>query len=208
LSIIAQLSSQTGDHTSGSNQRAAKRCLADPILLEEIAAGMDSSDGHLAADCAEVLTYTAIQNPEAVAPYAAQLAKQINHRNTMARWEAIHALALIAHLIPEQVAPLLPRFQRIIKLDKSVIVRDHTVDAVANYAAVNEDCAREAYPVLVEALTAWNGKQAHHALHGLQNVTSRLPDLREEIRSHAERCLEVGRPVTQKAAKALLKSLK
>ena len=68
--------------------------------------------------------------------------------------------------------------------------------------------ARLAYPILVEALTAWNGKQAQHALRGLQNVAVLAPDLREEIQAHAERCLEVGRPVTQKAARSLLKSLK
>lgn len=208
MTIIDQLSSHTGDDTSGSNKLAAERCLVEPGLLAEIAAGMDSSDGHLAADCAEVMTLTALRNPQIITPYAAQLVKHINHRNTMARWETIHALAQIAHLVPDIITPLLPKFERIIRLDKSVIVRDYTVDAVANFAGVSESCARAAYPVLVEALTAWNGKQAHHALRGLQNAAARLPELREEIRSHAERCLEVGRPVTQKAARALLKDLK
>jgi hypothetical protein len=126
----------------------------------------------------------------------------------MARWEVVHALACVAPLVPQEITPLLPKFRRVIQMEKSVIVRDYTVQAVASYASAAEACAREAYPVLVEALTAWNGKQAQHALGGLQKVAALAPDLCQEIRHHAERCLEVGRPVTQKAARSVLKSLK
>lgn len=207
MQIIQFLSSQTGDNTSHSNIQAAQHCLDHPDLLAQIAAGLDSLEGHLAADCAEVMTLVALEKPELVAPYAQQLAGHISHRNTMARWETVHALACIAPLAPDVIRLLLPKLQRMIQLDKSVIVRDYSVDAVGCYASAGDPCAQEAYPILLAALAAWNGKHAQHALRGLQNVAGRLPDLREEIRVHAEHCLEVGRPVTQKAARSLLKFL-
>lgn len=52
--------------------------------------------------------------------------------------------------------------------DASVIRRDYAVDALANYAATNQGAAESTYPLLKEALTVWNGKQAGHALRGWQ----------------------------------------
>ncbi len=43
MSILSQLSSQMHDRTEASNRKVVMQCLANPTLLDEIAAGMKSA---------------------------------------------------------------------------------------------------------------------------------------------------------------------
>ena len=136
MSILDQLSSRVGDRTERSNRAVAEWCLADPSLLPEIAAGLQSGDRLLAGDCAEVLTMVTEADSALVSPFAADLCAPLDHEYTRARWEAVHALALMATRVPETVHSNLPTLASMIRTDKSTIVRDHAVDAVANYASL------------------------------------------------------------------------
>jgi hypothetical protein len=208
MSVLNDLSSQTGDKTAQSNLTVAARCLKKPALLQEIAGALTNAltgkDVALLGDCAEVFTEVAKQKPGLVAPYAGTLVALILHPKTRVRWEAMHALALTAAEAPRTVAPLLPRLREIIRDDESVIVRDYAVDTVGNYAGTGAAAAKASFPILVEALAAWKGKQAGHALNGLLEVARVTPARALELRSIAERYLEGGTGVTRKAAKALL----
>lgn len=205
MSILKQLSSQTGSRSEYSNRKAALACLEDPDLLEAVAEGLNQKNAALLADCAEVMTMVAVDRPEWVAPYAAALAGLVNHKKTKVRWEAVHGLALVAGLAPGVITRLLPSLAERMREDASVIVRDYATIAVGNYASTSREAAEAAYPLLKEMLEAWDGKQAHHALKGLANAAGQSPGLRDEIRAVAERYTTVGRGVTRKAAKDLLK---
>ncbi len=206
MSILDRLSSQVGDRTEAANRKVVAQCLADPALLHEVIEGLKSKDPALLGDCAEVLTEVAEERPEWVAPHARALSALLTHKTTRVRWEAMHALALIAVLVPEVIAALLPRLGEIIRNDSSVIVRDYAVDAVGNYAKISAEAAQDAYPYLQEALTAWDGKQAAHALNGLIHVTSVAPHLADELRAIGQRYLDDRRGVVRKAAKGLLRA--
>jgi hypothetical protein len=206
LSILDQLSSRVHDRTSKPNLKAAARCLKEPALLEEIARGLRGQDASLVGDCAEVLTEVAREKPELVARYAMDLAPLVNHATTRVRWEAMHALALVATRDPRVIASLLPRLDQIIRLDGSVIVRDYAVDAVGNYAGTGMQAARAAYPLLMDALTVYNGKQAGHALIGLAKAVAADPGLREELGPIGERFAASARGVVRKAARTLIKA--
>jgi len=108
MGILDQLSSAVGDRTEASNKAVASEALDCPEILEEVALGLNSDDRKLVADCAEVFTEVAKVEPALVAPYADRLVPLIGHKDTRVRWESTHALALIAGLVPEQIAPLLP----------------------------------------------------------------------------------------------------
>lgn len=207
MSVLAQLSSQVGDRSQEANRRVVAQCLADPALLSEIATGLPSQDTALAGDCAEVLTQVAEQEPALVAPHAAALVPLLAHRNTRVRWEAAHALALAAALVPEIIAPLLPRLAEIIRRDPSVIVRDYAVDAIGNYARTGPAAAQAAHPILREALALWEGKHVGRALNGLRNVASAEPDLADELRAIGQQYLDDRRAVVRKAAKALIRAI-
>ncbi len=205
MSILSQLSSQVGDRTEKSNLKVAEQCLDNPALLQDIAVGLDSKEAALTGDCAEVLTEVAKVHPDWVAPYAAALSKLLAHKITRVRWEAMHALALVAETVPEVIGDLLPRLQEIIRSDSSVIVRDYAVEAVGNFAGTSTLAARAAYPVLVEAITLWDEKQAAPALEGLVKVGAIEPGLAGELWKLGIRYHDHDRARVRKAAKGLIK---
>lgn len=203
MGILNNLTTISGDKMG--NYRAADLCLADPALLAEIESGSRAKDGKTVADCAEVFTEVAKQKPELVVPYAASVIALTRHKNNRARWEGMHALALIAGLIPDQIEGLLPQLQETILHNESVIVRDGAVDSVANYAASSPEAARRAYPILVQALHVWDSHHAGHALRGLANIFGQVPELAAEIQAHAEEFSSHKSGAIQKEARRLVK---
>jgi hypothetical protein len=206
MSVLARLSSQVGDRTEAANRAVAAECLQQPGLLADIVAELNGPEAALAGDCAEVLTKVAEAAPELVAPYAPALAPLLGHKATPARWEAMHALALVAGHAPRVMARLLPELARLIQHDHSMIMRDYAVEALGNYAGSSRAAAESAYPLLRLALHQWEGKHAARALNGLTQVAGRLPGRAGEIRALAYAQLSAGRGVTRKAARALLKA--
>ena len=203
MSILYRLSSQRRERSEYSNRKAALEARDDPDLLAEIAVGLAGSNAALAGDCAEVMAMVAAEEPELVLPYAGALAALLTHKKARVRWESVHALALLAALTPETIAGALPSLREIIYNDKSVIARDYAVTALGSYAATSPSAARQAYPLLVEALTTWEGKQAAHALNGLANAAQHLPDLHEALCETAEKYARSQRGVVRKAARGL-----
>lgn len=108
-------------------------------------------------DWAEVLTKVAEEEPGFIVPYVARLAPLLAHPTTRVRWEAMHALALVAALTPRLMTRLLPQLQEKLRQDTSTIVRDYAVEALGAYAASGQAAADKAFHLLVEALTVWQG---------------------------------------------------
>jgi len=205
MNILDKLSSRAGDRTEAANRAVVAECIADPPLLEDIAEGLKNSDAALVGDCAEVLTHVASVYPDRVAPYADKLVPLLSHKTTRVRWEAMHALALIAVCVPQTIASLLPQLEDMIAADKSTIVRDHAVDTVGNYAGTSEQAATEAFPILVAALTLWDGKHAARALNGLSNVALKARGLEGELLSLTQDYVDHYKGVVKKAARRLVK---
>jgi hypothetical protein len=204
MSIVDQLSSKTGDRTELSNIKAAVQCLENPTFLSTIARTLSDTDDKLAADCTEVMTKVAEENPLLAAAYAGELLKLLQHKHTKVRWEAVHALSLITEYAKEEIKQVLPRVLKIIVSDKSTIARDYAVDIAANYAKCGQGEAETAFPILKEALYVWEGKHAAHALNGLIHAA-------EYLNGHRDELLQIGvdfgsnsRGVVVKAAKKLM----
>jgi len=205
MPVLSQLSSPRGNRSESSTRKVAIQCLDDPGLLSEIAEGLRGTSTALAGDCAEVMTMVAKDQPESIVPYAKDLASLITHKTTRVRWEAIHALSLIAMLVPETIDTLIPVLAGLIRTDSSVIVRDYAVDIIGNYAGSGPFSAEKAFPLLKEALTLWDGKQAGHALEGLANAAACLPAFQVELSKIAEEYSHSERGVIRKAAQKLRK---
>jgi hypothetical protein len=206
-SPLNQLSSSVGDRTNAANHAVARACLANPSLLEPIGGGLLGDDKKLAGDCAEVMTQTAAEAPELVVPYAGALIKLLEHPYTRARWEAAHALADIASLVPEQLRKSRDLLVDLIRHDSSIIVRDYSVDIVSGLAGASVDDAAWAFPILQECLDLWDGRHAGHSLPGLGRVAEHLPHHRAQIRRQAEGLQDHQRGVVRKAAKRLVRKL-
>lgn len=207
MSILNQLSSQTRDRSEASNRKAALLCADDPALLDEIASGLRGGSAAVAGDCAEVMTEVARGHPELVAPYASELSAQIGHKNTRVRWEAVHALALAAALVPDVIEPIIAQIGRLVAEDQSVIVRDYAVDILSVHAAAGPQAALAVYPHLRAALTLWDGKHAGHAVPGLVQAAAFCPELKDEIRAALEPLLAHPKGVIREAARRALKKM-
>lgn len=206
MSILQELSSQRGDRTQRSNEQVALQCREQPMLLEDIGFGLTQQDAKLVGDCAEVMTLVAQHQPDLVIPYADALITLLTHRTTRVRWEAMHAVALIANLIPNHAPSLKPILVRAIQHDTSIIVRDYAVDALGCLATANGALARAIYPVLIEALHLWDGRQAKQALMGLCNVLSQEPSLAGNFLKVGQQFSDHPKRSVKEAAKKLTKA--
>ncbi|HOF33921.1 MAG TPA: hypothetical protein PK624_08990 [Spirochaetota bacterium] len=205
MNILEKLSSKAGDRTEESNKAVAAECLKQPDLLEDIESGLLSDDAKLAADCAEVMTNVAMENPRLIVPFAKTLFETMNHKNSKTKWEAVHSVSLIAEFIPSAVANNLSLISNLMFGDKSVIVRDYSTDIIANFAGVGKDEAEKAFPLLRKMLYEYEGKHAGHALKGLMNVVCKLPEEKNVIAEISEEFIGHKRGVISKAAKSLAK---
>lgn len=204
---LGPLSSQLGERTEAANRRGAAQCLANPALLGEVSVGLAHKVAAVVGDCAEVMTKVAEAKPELVAPHVDRLVPLLGHKTTRVRWEAMHAIALTAHLVPQAVGDLLPRLGALLESDTSTIVRDYATDALGGYSSTSTEAAHDAFPYLRLALTAAGGKHAGRALGGLQKAVVAAPDLGAEIRALVQPFLEHERGVVRKAAGQLVKSI-
>ncbi len=207
MDIISQLSSEIGDKTEESNRKVAEYCLAHPASLQDIAKHLSSSDVAIIGDCAEIFTKVAESNPALIVPYTNQLLSLLMHKNTRVRWEVTHAIGLIAHMIPDQVKPLLSQFQRMALSDTSTIVRDNSVVVICNYAKSSINAAHETLPLLKRILEVWGEKQAARILKGLQNIVEIDSNLADEIYILARMYEKSPRGVVRKAAVILLRTV-
>ena len=207
MTILDELSSQIGDRTEAANKRVAARVLQEPVLLDEIAHGLASANAKLAGDCGEVMTLVATEKPELVAPFADALIARLDHKNTRVRWEAMHALAEIAALIPDKIARLIPKLVEKIALDKSVIVRDHAIRALGAYGGTSAAAARKAFPHLREATVLWEGKHAGKALAAMQRLVAADGSLAADARKIAQRFTEDRRTSVRKPAQRMSKRI-
>lgn len=204
MSILEQLSSACGDLSEASNKAVAAEALEHPELLAEVAAGLALDDPKLLGDCAEVFTEVAKKSPALVAPYAGQLIPLLGHRDTRVRWEATHAVALIAAQVPDQVAPLLPDLADKIERDRSVIVRDCAVKVLGEYGRSGPEAARQAFPLLSDALQAWEGKHAKLVLEGMDKLLLVEPALEPEVKAAAQTCLNHKRANVRRLASKMV----
>ncbi|KKI93003.1 hypothetical protein WQ54_05695 [Bacillus sp. SA1-12] len=207
MSILSKLSSQVGEKTEEGNRTAAKECLQHPSLLKEINEGLNTDNKALIGDCTEVFTKVAEEKPEYVAPYFEQLLPLLSSQTTRIRWEAIHAISLLTKHVPEQISAYLPFIHKLIRTDKSTIVRDYSIQTICNYADIGRPQALAAYPILKESLTLWEGKHRARILTGLLNVCKHAPDCILEIRGIAEEYKEDDRSSVKKAARILIKAI-
>jgi hypothetical protein len=200
VTVLERLSSACGDPSEASNKAVAAEALEHPKILDEVAAGLALDDRKLVGDCAEVLTEVAKEDPALVAPYAEQLIPLLRHKDTRVRWEATHAVALVAALVPDQIVPLLPDLAAEIERDRSVIVRDCAVKVMGEYGRSGPQAARQVLPLLRNAMQAWEGKHARLVLEGMDKLLAVEPALGPEVQTAARTCLDHRRANVRRLA--------
>ena len=207
MSLLQQLSSQSGDRSEQNNRRAAELILENPGLISDIAAGLDTKDYALLGDCVEVFTMVAESDVVIITPYAERLLSFVHHKKTRVRWEAMHALALVTPQVRELIRQYFKTVEGLFRTDKSIIVRDYALVCAGNLAAGGREYALVAYPILKESLTAYETRHAKLGLLGLAQAAPFLKDKSDELDDLAKLYLQHVKPSIQQAARRLIKVL-
>ena len=205
MEILNQLSSQKGDKTEDSNKIVAEQCIANQRLLAEIAIGLEDKNKKLQSDCIEVFTLVSEKKPEFIVPYAENIIPLLSSKESKTRWEAVHTLSYIADKIPDIISSILPTLQSLIETDKSTIVRDYTIDTVANYAKTNVETSEEAYELLKSTLDLWGEKHARQVLRGFNHVLDNFPDYKADIHLLVQPYLSANKKIVASEAKKIIK---
>jgi hypothetical protein len=174
MSVLERLSSARGETTEASNKAVAAEALAQPEILDEVAAGLALDDRKLLGDCVEVFTEVAKVQPALVAPYA------------------------------QRLMPLLPDLEAKIERDRSVIVRDCAVIALGEYGRSGPEAARQVFPLLRDALGAWEGKHAKWVLEGMAKLLAVEPALGPEVQAAARTHLDHKRANVRRLAQRMV----
>ena len=207
MEILNQLSSVQGDKTEQSNRIVAEKCIKKPQLLKDIAKGFSVNDKKLQSDCIEVFTMVSEDHPEMIVPFAEDIIPLLSDKETKSRWEAVHTLSNIAGKIPGIIFSVLPELQELIEKDKSTIVRDYTIDAVANYAKADQASSEKAFGLLKTALYLWEEKHAKQVFKGFNNILDNQPLYSTEIVKLTEPYLEAKKKVAANEARKLMKRI-
>ena len=205
MEILNQLSSQKGDNTEISNQLVAEKCIVNQRVLAEIAVGLEDNDRKLQSDCIEVFTLVAEKKPEFVVPYSDNILPLLYSKESKTRWEAVHTLSYIADKIPDIIFSILPVLQSLIEKDKSTIVRDYTMDTVANYAKVSAETSEKSYELLKFALELWGEKHAKQVFKGFNHVLDNCFGCKEEIKLLVQPYLSASKKIVAAEAKKIIK---
>jgi len=207
MEILNQLSSKQGDKSEKSNRIVAEKCIETPDMLKDIATGFLSADKKLQSDCIEVFTMVSENHPDLIVPLADKILPLLNNKETKTRWEAIHTLSFIADKIPEIIFSILPDLQELIEKDKSTIVRDYTIDTVANFARFDKDSSEKAFGILKTALDLWDEKHAKQVFKGFNNILDNQLSYKTEISKIVKPYLDAKKNVVIKEAKKIIKRI-
>ncbi len=208
MEILNKLSSRQGDKTEKSNKIVAEKCIKNPKLLHDIVTGFKKDDKKLQSDCIEVFTIISEQHPELIVPYADKIVPLLKSKETKTKWEALHTFSYIADKVPETIFSILPELQELIEKDKSTIVRDYTIDTIANYAKTDKESAKNAFGILKMALNIWDEKHAKQVFKGFNNVLDNYPSYNTEICMMVEPYLSAKKKIIVNEAKKVLKRIK
>ena len=207
MEILNQVSSRQGDKTERSNRQVAEQCILNPALLHDVAKGFCDKDKKLQSDCIEVFTMVSENHPYLIVPFADKVVPLLASKETKIRWEAAHTLAFIADTVPELIFTILPELQELIEKDRSTIVRDYTLDTIANYAKANKDASVEAFGILKTALVLWDEKHAKQVFKGFQNILDSQPSYNTEIERIVKPYFDSKKVVVVKEAKKIMRRI-
>jgi hypothetical protein len=207
MSIIFQLSSQLKERGEQGNRKVVELILQNPELFEDIINQLITKNAALLGDCVEVCTMLAEKEPDFVAPYAENIIPMTYHKNTRVRWEAMHAIALLAPKVPEVIFKNWKHFAQLFLDDKSVIVRDYVVTCAGNLASRGATYTRILFPFLLEALSAHKTHHAKLAMEGMIKAIPYLTDHLDELDDVAEFYSQHPKPSINKSARNLKKEI-
>lgn len=179
--FLEKLSAALGEKGGKANKALAEEAALNSNVLIELSEGLKSPDVNIAADCAEVFCETAAKEPSLVQPYLKYLSTLFESKSSRARWESVHAFAHVAKDLPEEVAAFTDSLWELYQKDKSAIVRDYSLLAIANVAASNKENAQAMFDILFQSGSLYGGRHLKFVLEIFPSLMEFCPDKEKEL---------------------------
>jgi hypothetical protein len=174
MTTLSQIASALGRRDEAPNQELARSLAAsgDAQGIAEIAAGLQSLDKGVQADCIKVLYEIGYLRPDLVSAHASAFLKLLASKNNRLVWGGMIALSTVAALAADVIYK---RADDIIGVMErgSVITIDNGIKTLALLSAAKPRYAEQLFPYLLNHLKTCREKDApQHAEHILAAVNA------------------------------------
>jgi len=213
LSVLDKLATALDRRDEVPNQELARRIVRDrnAAAVKELVENLNHQNKAIQSDCIKVLYEIGGSNPDLIARYYKDFAKQLDGKNNRVVWGAMMALDTIALKEPKGVYGMLARILEVADESGSVIARDHAVgilvklgtlklykrDCLALLLEQLMSCPNNQFPMYVEM--AFPVIDADNRKRFQQVMEKRLPKLERE--SQKKRVAKVLKKLTPEQAK-------
>ena len=160
MSVLDKLASALNRRDEVPNQELARRIVRDrnAAAVRELVENLPHQNKSIQGDCIKVLYEIGGSNPDLIARYYKDFAKQLDSKNNRVVWGAMTALDTIALKEPKGVYGLLAKILRVADESGSVIARDHAVGILVKLGTL-KPYKRNCQALLIEQLMSCPNNQ-------------------------------------------------
>ena len=174
--------------------------------LEQLMTGLDSKEKRIQGGSAQLLSLISEDRPELVAPYIDIFIGDLDAKAPVLRWEATCTLGNLAVVDEEKKIPVVldrmyPHLEH-----KSIVLANHTVQALTKIGEHNPDKAEEILDKLIEKSPLFKKTTVGFIIEALARYKE-YDELHPKIKAFVESYLESEMKVVAKKARKTLKIL-
>ncbi len=174
--------------------------------VEQLLTGLKSKEKRVQSGSAQLFALISEDNPELVAPYIDTFIGDLDAKAPVLRWEATCTLGNLAVVDEEKKIPaVLDRMYPHLE-HKSIVLANHTVQALTKIGKHNPDKAEEILDQLIEKAGLFKKTTVGFIIEALTRY-EKYEELHPKIKAFIEPYLESEMKVVAKKAKRTLKTL-
>lgn len=160
MNVLDKLATALNRRDEVPNQELARRVVRDrnSSAVKELVDNLDHKNKSIQGDCIKVLYEIGGANPDLIARYYKDFAKQLDSKNNRVGWGAMIALDAIALKEPKAVYGMLAKILRVADESGSVIARDHAVGVLVKLGTL-KPYKRNCLALLIEQLMSCPNNQ-------------------------------------------------
>lgn len=174
--------------------------------LDELLAGLDSTERRVQTGYAELVSLLSEDHPELLAPYIVKFIGNLDAKAPVLKWEAACTLGNLAGVDTEKKIPAILDVMYPFLEHKSIVLANHTVQALSKIAVHNPDRAEEILDKLIEKAPLFKKTTVGFIITALARYKD-YEELLPKIKVFVEPYTESEMKVVAKKAKKTLKVL-
>jgi hypothetical protein len=153
LSVLDKLASALNRRDEVPNQELARSIVRgrNAAAVKELVENLDHKNKAIQSDCIKVLYEIGESDPDLIARYYKDFAKQLDSKNKRVVWGAMMALDAIALKEPKRLYGMLAKILKVADESGSVIARDHAVGILVKLGTL-KPYKRDCLALLIEQL--------------------------------------------------------